>query len=267
MLFQTVLLEVRKKYYPDSAKKAWEIWKSRGLEVNYPYYMRLEQGKALPSAEVVSQIAQQLLQSDREKLVLSYCMTLFPAEKNLFAKSHLTVPLQKPNKEKDGSKAQKELKMRQIQALAESKTHYQIFVVLLLARSGIDISELQKKFEGKQFALAFRDLENSQLVYSKEKVAYATHTDVRFPDPLDPHLQKIYLQFDLWDREFSKDFKFESLFKKKVVRRVSLRYLKILTQQLELTSEIVKSSDEVDPLLNDEVVVLELSLQRGRVPG
>lgn len=267
MAFSFTLSEIRKKYFPGSAKKAWETWKKRGLDVNYPYYMRLEQGKAVPSAEVVSQIAQNLVQSDREKLILSYCQALFPAEKNLFAKSQLAVPLQKTDKKIEGSKAQKELKLRQIQVLAEHKSNYQIFVILLLARDGVEIVELQKKYESRSLVKVLKALEQENLIYEKDRRIFAVHTDVRFPDASQVSVQKMYLQFDQWDRELSQDFRFEKLFKRKFVRRVSTRYLQILTQQLDLISDIVKSADEVDARFNDEVVQLELSLHRGRVPG
>jgi hypothetical protein len=72
---------------------------------------------------------------------------------------------------------------------------------------------------------------------------------------------------DSWDREFSQGMKFETLLTKKLIRRISPRYISLLLNQFSVLFQSVKASDEIDSRHNSEVVQLAVSFSKGKLPG
>ncbi|MFP5520597.1 MAG: hypothetical protein ACLGGX_11885 [Bdellovibrionia bacterium] len=266
-IFAQTLRRIRKELTPLSAKSAWQKWQKKGLSVNYAYYMKLEKGDMLPSPEVVEQLVRHLSYEHKESLIYAYCQEMFPNQKELFQIQHS--PLSPPSSAHSSlpSKGQYELSPRQISTLASHKSYYHIFVVLILARKKIPLKDLSKIVEMQAMDKKIKTLEEHGLVIREDEMVHAISTEVRFPKATTLQLKEDYAKFDDWDQEFTKDFAFEKVFEKRLLRRVSPRYLEIINQQLELTTELVKTSDELNSSFNSDVIFMEINLTRGKVPG
>ena len=92
-------------------------------------------------------------------------------------------------------------------------------------------------------------------------------TDMRFPSAETPTQKKLYEELDLWGIEFTKSMGFESLLQKMMLRRVSGRYLSVILGHCNLLLDLVRSSDEVESKHNDHVLMLNISIQNGNLPG
>jgi hypothetical protein len=276
MKWNALLKQYRKKYGFQSAKEFFNFLVSRGLSCNYPYFMKLEKGLAIPSAQVLSQIASGLEVHDGDELVLSYCRELLPKHDYLFQNQNLHFALTKKKKSDhqrtvenldSGTSGQIELTLRQVHFLGSEQINYHIFVLLTLARQGIPIADLQKHFGKDKFNFTFKKMIEYNIAYTTENKAFAMQSDIRFPKSDLLELKKIYHQFDVWDETIGDDFHFEEVITKMFLRRISVRYLGLIQKNLELLFETVKSSDETDKRYNQTVIQLKIHLKKGTLPG
>jgi hypothetical protein len=60
---------------------------------------------------------------------------------------------------------------------------------------------------------------------------------------------------------------FESVLQKMLIRRVSSRYLSVIQAHCGVLLDLVRAADEMDATQNDDVLMLNISVQRGALPG
>ena len=138
MYFSTNLKNIRLTNGYKTAKAFYRYLENQVmLSFNYPYYTRMEAGAVLPSYDVVNQMAKLIKKEDAELLIQGYCLDMFPGHLNIFksikSNSHNEEQLNKPypytfNK-------QQELSLLQVDVIAKSKQHYQMFLLLTLSRN------------------------------------------------------------------------------------------------------------------------------------
>ncbi len=272
-LLGNLLKALRKRYGYQSAKESFRFLVSRGLSCNYPYFMKLEKGTAIPSPQIINQIALGVRSEDAEQVVLVYCQELFPKFKHLFQPRQGLNPLPEANSDSQdtehrGGLLQPELTLRQVHFLAEEQQRYHLFVLLTLARNGIEVKDLRVHFGDKKVDGLIQMMVNQKIAFLQTDRLFATQTDVRFPDvQQSKELAAHYRQFDLWDQSLGEQFCFEEVVKKMFLRRISVRYLGLIQKNLDLLFETVKSSDETDKRYNEGVIQLQVQLKRGRLPG
>ena len=271
--FGRLLKAIRKGYGYKSAKDSFNFLVSRGLSCNYPYFMKLEQGKASPSAQIINQIALGVRSEDAEKVVLVYCQELFPKFKHLFQPRQSMDLLPEASGEEDsfihkGKAGQPELTIKQVHFLAQEKARYHFFVLLTLARQGIETQELHQHFGIQQSKDLIEKMIENKIAFVQSDRVFAMQTDIRFPDVKQSQdLKMLYQKFDLWDQDIGSQFAFEDVVNKMFLRRISIRYLGLLQKNLDLLFETLKSSDETDKRYNESVVQLQVQLKKGRFPG
>ncbi|RZA01788.1 MAG: hypothetical protein EOP11_17215 [Proteobacteria bacterium] len=251
--------------------RAFHAWlKERGASFNYSYYMRLEQG-GLPSEKVVQEIANACRAPAADRLLLSYCRSLFPKSAYLFpepAEEKKPAPIEDDPSLKGATIAsQKELSLRQVAAIGAGEVHYHIFLLCTLARKAIRPEELGTAYPAKVLNAAFALLVKHEVLRQGEEGFEARAPEARFPDAFNQELKDAYARFDQWDESFGSRFALDQLLNKLLLRRVSGRYLSIINKQLDALFEIVKSSDEVDQRHNDKVLQLKVVLRQGKLPG
>ncbi|MGE0632956.1 MAG: hypothetical protein AB7O96_11145 [Pseudobdellovibrionaceae bacterium] len=267
------LKEYRKEKGELSAKTFHSGLSRRGFDCNYPYYMKIESGKILPSSDLVNQLAYIVGGKKGKLLIKAYCEDQFPKHAEIFVQDF--VPLKGNPQFKEEAEVgnrnfgQKEISRRQVASLLKSNHHYWIFVLMTLSRRPLKFVELEDTFSEIEISSVVEDLKNEKLVLeSGDRKIEALYPDIRFPDSKDSEeLQKIYATFDLWDRQLVESSLFQTLFKRILLRRISPRYLNIVSKQLESLTEIIKSADEIDSVHNDEVVYLQILFKKGRLPG
>ena len=250
------------------ARPFYNSLKDQGISFNYSYYMRLEQGKVLPSEKVVNEIAQGVGEKEAEALVQCYCRSLFPRFSYLF--SHYEVEeAVSPMKEPATAQAtkQKELSEKQIACLAAHEIHYHLFLLFTLSRNPIRPEQLTDFVNKQELSKALANLEKQDFLRLTEKGYEAMAVESKFPEAHNKELKKAYALFDTWDISFGEKYGLESVLNKMLIRRVSFRYIGIIRKQLEVLFELVKSSDEMDTRYNEKVIQLRVQLRQGRLPG
>jgi len=88
-----------------------------------------------------------------------------------------------------------------------------------------------------------------------------------FPKAHNDSLKKGYELFDKWDSEFENNFELKKLMNKMMIRRISPRYLSLIQRQIDLLMELIRTSDETDVEMNDQVIQLQMNLSCGKIPG
>lgn len=247
------------------------------LEFNYSYYARIEKGAVLPSEKVVSTIAAQLSKSQAESLVLAFCETLFPRFNYLFqpgsdAVAMLEKPPTAPNtlgstaQNYPGLKQQKTLSHKQIHALSQTREHYFLFSILIMSREWITLGELKEYFNPKTLNQVIEDLRAAKILVREGDRVFNTIREVRFPVP-DEGLKKIYAQIDAWEIDLTNHYKFEKLYERSLVRRISPRFVPLILEQAKQAMNLTLMAEETDPRLNDEVIQFAIKITKGKVPG
>lgn len=269
-IFSEELKHIRAQLGLKSARSFFEWLKAKGVSFNYSYYMRLEQG-GLPSEKVVNELASAIKGEAAEHLILKYCTLLFPKHERLFSINEKkaqpsTGAFEKQSNElKKAMPAQKELSMRQVMAIASSKSTYHLFLLLTLSRRPILEAELFSL--SKSFQAALRTLASVDLLNVSDDGVEAKSIESRFPDSYNQELKDAYTKFDEWDEDFGIAFGFDLLLNKMLIRRVSGRYLSIIQTQLESLFELIRASDELDYKYNDQVLQLSVTMRKGKLPG
>ncbi|EPZ49863.1 hypothetical protein M902_0907 [Bacteriovorax sp. BAL6_X] len=257
------LVKIRKANGYKSAKSFYEVLAKKGLECNYQYFVKIEKGAAFPSSAIVNQIAKCLKTKDANILILSFCRNQFSSFDYLFKEDNQSDEevIEVASKAKQG---QRYLSVMQINSLAQTKSHYFLFLILTLSRSALKISEL-KTYAIKKSVV--NDLIKAEVAFEEDGLIYARSTEFRFPNEVSETIKKAYGKFDDWDMEFGRNFKFQNLVNKMMIRRISPRYLSLIKNQIDSISDIVRLSDESDNRYNNEVLHLHISLNRGQLPG
>lgn len=262
--FSSELKSARSAKGHKTARAFFDWLKEKGVSFNYSYYMRLEQG-GVPSEKVTQEIASALKGEWADRLILAHCRCLFPKNTYLFE-----APA--PKKAEAAPKAyvpsgQKELSLKQVAAIAASKTNYHLFLMATLARRLVKEEEFLEWFSARELSSSLKQLGEAGLVRVTEEGFEAVSVESRFPDAYNEDLRAAYAKFDLWDEEFGARVGLDLLVNKMLIRRVSGRYLLIIRKQLDLLFELVKSSDETDVRYNDQVLQLKVVMRQGKLPG
>ena len=240
------------------------------LNFNYAYYARIEASEAIPSAEVVEVMTQTLSAQESDELILSYCESLFPKKKHLFQRNQFFGE-GAPKKESTTTSShglKKELTIQQVRTISQSQNHYFFFVMITLARKGLQPKELEQFFSIKELKKVLEDCQKAKLIYEENQCIFPSNVEILYPKASDfPELVQIYKQLDQWDGVFAQKFKFEVLEKKMHLRRISSRFLDLIQANCGFLNQLIRSSEELDPRYNDEVLHFEIRLERGRIPG
>ena len=267
MNFSEALKIIRKRNEFGSAKAFYQYFEERAeISFNYSYYTRMEAGKVLPSSEVVNQMCHHLSEIDSELLVKSYCIEMFPAHEKFFGSlpKEETLKVEEPQAAKSGG--QQTLSASQVEVLIKSRTHYQLFLLLTLAREPVSKDDLKKLF-GKVPQSAIEDLVAVKIAYVDSEALGASVNEFRFPKASSTKLKAAYKTLDEWDEETADAWGFRDEKKKFFLRRTSPRHFDLIVGFLDQMDQLIRVADEIDSDLNNEVFVLQYQLKKSRLPG
>ncbi|GAB4016586.1 MAG: hypothetical protein Fur0010_16490 [Bdellovibrio sp.] len=232
-----------------------------GLECNYQYFSKVRKGMVFPSSAIINQIAKAIPKEMGEKLIFQFCAQQFESFSYLFQNEKINKQTQM---KLDVFQGQKTLSLKQIAELSKDKNNYFLFLMLTLSRRAILVEELTS-LENQDRAI--EALVKAQICHRDDRTISATSTEFRFPKDDSNALKEAYKKFDLWDKEFSEQFSFETLVNKMMIRRISPRYLGIIQKNAELLFDFVRASDEADKRYNQDVIHLNFVLKKGELPG
>jgi len=268
MNFASSLKQIRHRLGYKTAKSFYNYLEVHSvLSFNYSYYTRMEASSALPSSEVVNQIAKTLDKESAKQLIHSYCKMLFPNFSNMFEfLDSKTQELNESSNNKINFLNQSELTLRQVDVLAKSKAHYELFLILTLSRNSFSLTNL-KEIIGINHKEICYDLQEVDILVSSNDKICSKAIEFKFPEPFNNRLKDQYSTFDKWDKELKDDWEFSNLRKKFFLRRTSVKHLYLLQGFLSQIDLLIKSSDEIDTSLNNEVLLFEYSLNSGKLPG
>ncbi|MCX7978604.1 MAG: hypothetical protein N2578_06325 [Bdellovibrionaceae bacterium] len=263
--FAAQIKSIRKSLGFNTTKSFYQDLRSRGLQCNYSHFSKIAQGAALPSAELVNQLALALPKEFGEKLILAFCADQFPRFQRLFSSSDGPSTQQAKSVTSPG---QIELTHRQVAVIGQSQNHYFLFLLCTLARRPLKIAELEKHFPQKILSQAIADLARDEILWlNPDHSVRSFAPDLRFPEATIPQFKEIFERLDQWDREFAKRFELTPLIQKLMIRRISPRYVKLVEKQLGVVFDTLRLSDETDTRHNNEVLHLVVQLNRGNLPG
>ncbi|WP_374074583.1 hypothetical protein [Bdellovibrio bacteriovorus] len=265
-LVAKTLKEIRLRMQYESAKTFFGFLSERGLDCNYPYYMKIEKGDAFPSSSILNQIAKSLPESDGVLLVKAFCADQFKDFSYLFevdqgASSVIS------EESIEIHQGQRELSRRQVHILASGSSPYHVFLMCTLARRPLQVQELETFFPKKVLSSALEVLIKEKIVVQSAQGIQAFSPDVIFPKDTSEELGKYYEKLDQWDIEFGEQFDLQDVLSKMLIRRISFRYLSLIQKQLEMLFDLVRSSDEIDTRHNSQIIQLQVSLKKGALPG
>lgn len=245
-----------------------ELSKRGAIDMNYSYYARIESARTLPAPPLAKRLAQLVGTPEAEKLVVSYCRTLFPEFTHLFqspsdafgAKTISPAPKASPIR-------QQFLNPRQVHAISQSRHHYFLFLLITLSRIPIQLTELeQRPFPKEVLKRCVLDLEKANLLRVQDGKIHSLSSEMRFPSA-DASLKSIYLKLDEWEEKLEEEFDLKNLERKMFFRRTSERQFRLIQRALEFLFDLTRASDELKPELNDQVFLMRVRLSRGRLPG
>lgn len=268
--FGEKLKEIREDLGQKSARAFYQMLaRTSELNFNYQYYVKIESGKTLPSPAVSDLLAALLGGDHGDQLTLAYCKTLFPKREHLFRPSTLVKPTKAniPVKNQYTVRESKVLTEAQIAVVCKSQVHYFLFLILTLATNPVSTDTLKTYFKGKNIQSALADLRDKKLCRETATGWISTSSEHKFPSAETESLKKFYAIMDPWDRELDQFFDFNQEYYKFLFRKVSPRHLGIAMNHCRLLTDVLLSSEEVDPALNTETVFFELKLSKGSLPG
>jgi hypothetical protein len=272
---QAALAELRKNLHFKSARAFFHdyLHQRTRLDFNYSYYMKIEGGKIIPSPQIITALCSALEDGASEALMLAYCETIFPQRASVFqkmrkrAKPEKTAVSKTPQESAILKVHQKYLTPAQVACIGKSRSHYYAFLILTLAREAITLAQLTDYFKGERLDPILKDLEKSKLVLIKGDDIRSISNEMRFPDAETPAEKKLYEQIDVWNSNFQQVMGFDIFLQKMLLRRVSTRYLSLIHSHLNVLFDLVRTADEIEQDHNHEVLMLNVSLQRGQLPG
>ncbi len=275
--FATHLKKTREELGFTSAKAFFDHLLTVGaLNFNYTYFMKIEGGKQIPSAAIVSRIAGLLPKDRQDSFVLAYCETLFPERQQLFTNSvkksfpapeSPKLPAPKKLEQSRLSKAIT-LSSQQFLIIAKSKTHYLMYVLFQTARIPLKAEEIERLFPEDPWEQIMGDLVEARVVYQDSEANYrSVVNDLRFPAADTPELKSAYDQMLTWERLVPVQFNFDTEFSKLQIRRCTKQSREIIKRYCQLLFDIVRSSEDSNADLNQEIIYLDLYLAFGQLPG
>ena len=268
MVLAEFLSFLRAEMGTSSAKSFHSELCKRGLECNYPTYVKIETGRLLPSPTLITQMAKALPSKWQDELILAYSRTQFPQFSYLFASETPARKRSPSPRPSPGPASTRELNRRQIACLVRSAGHYHLFLLLTLARRPLTRKDLEKKFRKEPFEKLISELQDADFLTLEEGQIQIRTTEWKFPSANeDSALAKAYRQFDEWDLNFGEQFGFETLLQKMLIRRISPRYLNLIQKQLEISLDLVRSSDELESRYNESLIQVRVQLKSGSLPG
>lgn len=268
-MFGDKLAQIRAAMGYPSARAFFQHFSEEGhLSFNYSYYIRIEKNKVLPSVAVVTSFCRILNPKNAEALTLAYCRTIFPEMKHLFQAGLAPMEPHKLAAAKSPSSVkQRQLTLAQIAALSKSQVHYYLFLILTLAREPLESAKLAAAIQKKSVEKELGELRQAKLLRVIEEKFQSISKDMKFPSlSTEPSLKGAYDQLDRWDEAFGKTTGFETAFQKRLIWRISPQQTNTVLQLARVLVEVARTSDESRDELLDEVLTLNLSIGRGRLP-
>jgi hypothetical protein len=250
-----------------TAKSFYNYLEKRNLECNYQYYVKIEKNIVTPSSHLINQIAKSLPMADAEILVQSYCQMQFEQFKYLFNHKNSENIIEtnlKPIKKSKVLQGQKELTEAQVAVLALKKENYHLFLLITLARRSLTKKEIT---EYLNLSRGLKVLLEQKIILFQNETYSSASNEFLFPKAHNDNLKKHYELFDKWDSEFENNFELKKIVNKMMIRRISPRYLSLIQKQIELLMELIRTSDETDVEINDQVIQLQMNLSCGKIPG
>lgn len=237
------------------------------LDINYSYYAKIEKGEVTPSAPLVQSLASVFDEATANQLILAHCRDLFPKKKFLFeSPAEGAVPATSHSKP-EKVPGQTLLTPRQVATIVADRNHYYFYLVTVLARWPIATEDLSRILGGVALAAVAKNFEKARLSSLEGNLVRSLSTEMRFPKPTTPLLKDAYRKMDRWDREFAAHFQMEPLVDKTLIRRTSSRHFAVLLGMIENLTDLVRISDEARVDLNQEVLLFQVGLSRGKIPG
>ena len=272
MSFGKVLKNIRNDLGFDSARAFYFYLEEKAtLTFNYSYYARIENDKTSPSQKVVNSICSLLEKKYADQIILAYCQQLFPQNSYLFNYEDDEKDKETLEEIKSDLKLKKveqqELSLRQVNSIGKSNIHYFIFLIITLSRKSVTYESLEKRIGDEGFSKAISDLSDSKVIALKDGRLYSISSEMRFPKPESSQLRSLYAKLDGWDKDFSNFFTFNKNQDKFLIRRVTTKTKKIVESHCNLIIDLLKNSDEDRPELLDDVVIFNLNMLSGKLPG
>jgi hypothetical protein len=265
MLART-LKSIRERLGMASARAFYQyIGRKGSLDFNYSYYMKVEKGQVLPSTKVINQISHALPENYGNELVLAYCVENFPKHRQLFHSEYTTPTAPTPAAVAPVNKLQKELTERQVAAICESKEHYFLFLLVVLSRRSLAITELEEKFSTVNNLI--EDLAQAKILYQEENQLMSAYTEWKFPAASSQSIKNLYKKLDQYDLEKNSFFGLQKIKNANLFRRISPRYFDLVLQSIDLALQTTRLSDDLDARHNNEIISLHIGLHRGKIPG
>ena len=273
MQLQSELKRIRSHLGFDSARAFYQghLQQKTNLDLNYSYYMKVESGRAIPSSLIISAIADSIPEDYRANLILAYCENLFPGHRSIFTQFHQNQSFKSAqNIEQDaGGLLTKQLYLTeaQISCLVRSKVHYYLFLLMTLARGPLSLEQVEKVLKSKNLGNVVSDLEATKLVACQGQFLVSYSKELKFPRAESDALKAMYNSIDQWNLRFGEEMHLERPLEKMLIRRISPRYYSLILSQLQILLDFLKAADEVQQDYNKEVVMLNISLNHGELPG
>lgn len=271
-MFGKTLASLRRQLGFSSARSFYYDHLSQKLAVpfTYIYYTKMEAGTAIPSPEVVEAISSSIEDIELSKrLIYSYCQNLFPRNKQFFQIETVKV---REERAKDTEiqrtvQKQKNLTYLQIDAITRTAEHYLIFMIITLARTPINIKDLEEKYGIKNAAKISEELSEVQILKIVNEKIVSFSKELVFPKDVPVDIQKKYDLIDQWTATMGSRLKLDSVYDKMITRRISHRYKDLIYTHIDLLINLIRASDETNQDMNDHVIQFSLSLKDGKVIG
>ncbi len=267
--FSQYLKKIRKELGFSSAKSFYDFLATKEDNLfNYSYYIKIEAGKVIPSPKVLSLLKNYISIVQYENLVKLHFVSQFPDCDHLMKNhhSHILRDEAKYNQPKIINNSFVEFTFRQVSILGKERSLYYIFILLTLARRSLSLKEIEEAL-GKRIGPSITKLVTNKLISREGNVYRSVSRDVKMPRAYNKEIKKIYEKFDLWDKELGEIFKFKNLKRKSLTKRISPRYVNLISSQIDLMIELIHTSSDLDTEVNESVVTLNLSLDLGELPG
>jgi transcriptional regulator with XRE-family HTH domain len=278
-MFGAKLLEIRNKMGFSSALSFYQSLEARAqLDFNYAYYKKIENGEKLPSVKIVHHLISLLPKSYGDELILSFCEAQFPARARLFKSAAKDSTDQSIKSQPKTSRAQKkaatihtvigqqELTERQVAVIASSSHHFYLFSLITLARRALQYQELVQLF-GDRLDHCLKELVSVKLIYRDGESVLSSYPEYRYPRAETKGLKEAYSKLDEFDLSKIEFFKLQKKTRGQFFRRISPRYLDLITNSIELLYQTIRMADDFDSNQNDVVCSLSVSLHSGELPG
>lgn len=269
-----VLTKFKQSMNFNSLKEFHAYLVERGFTANYQHFAKILKGQTAPSVDILGQF-NLALPDFSDELTIAYCKDLFPQKDYLFQSQtpeKTDLPVNKTEndigdlRQNVRSIKASVLSEVQIAALCKNRENYFLFLVCTMARKPILISEINLLMEDKVTKSAISDLSDNGIILKSTSGYQTFNTEIKFP-PRTKFNEKLYSKLDEWDLEFTTAMNMDLLVSKTLLRRISPRYLGLISGQIQLLIESLRLSDESETKYNSEVVQLSISLYQGKLPG